>query len=86
MTPYRQNPEQYTRIAARIAREDEWRAEHPPLDETIEGRTHLETADLLNDLIQGLRHWKQTKLMASRGDEYDESLSRWVDASELSWD
>lgn len=53
----------------------------------IEGLTHLEALDALNDLINGLRHWKQTKLTGlGHWDECDEALARWVDASEIALD
>jgi len=46
----------------------------------IEGRTHLEVTDLYNDLCEGVRHWFKTKVASDKWDEYDESLSRWMDA------
>ena len=53
----------------------------------IEGLTHLEAIYTLNDLINGVRHWKQTKLSASGAwDVHDEALARWIDASELELD
>lgn len=55
-----------------------------PDDGLIEELTHLEVTDLFNDLINGIRHWKRTKLVAGNTwDEYDEALARWIDASEI---
>jgi hypothetical protein len=53
-----------------------------PQEPRIEGRTHLEITDLYNDLCNGVRHWLRTKTSSDQWDEYDESLSRWIDASE----
>lgn len=59
----------------------------PATESKIEGLTHLEAIDTLNDLINGVRHWKQTKLSASGAwDVHDEALARWIDASELELD
>lgn len=63
-----------------------WRGEHPECDGRVEGLTHLEAIDALNDLRKGVRHWLQTKVGSGKWDEYDESLTRWIDVSEIELD
>ena len=52
----------------------------------IEGRTHIEATDALNDLVNGFEHWKDTKLTSGTWNDYDEHFARWVEAGPLAED
>lgn len=50
----------------------------------IEGLTHIEALDQLNDLVSGLELWHESKTHSDYGawDKHDEMLWRWIECSE----
>lgn len=57
--------------------------ESRPVEQTIEGRTHLEVTDLYNSLVNGYRHWRDTKLGSSGWTIHDEFFASYVEAHDL---
>lgn len=51
------------------------------VDSLIEGLTHLQALDALNDLRLGVDHWRETKVASGNWDIHDEMLARYVDAA-----
>ena len=51
----------------------------PPRKE-IEGLTHPEAVDALNDVLSGFEAWKDAKVASGNWQDIDESLARWIEA------